>query len=37
MDLPLVPQQNYGKGKYHPQDGAADIVHEVFEEEEEDE
>ena len=30
MDLPLVPEQNHGKAKYHPQYGAANIVHEDF-------
>ena len=26
--LPLIPQQNHGKTEDHPEDGAADIVHE---------
>ena len=30
VDLPLVPKQHHGKTKDHPQDGAANIVHEVF-------
>ena len=37
MYLPLVPQENQREGKYHPQYGAANIVHEVFVEEEADE
>ena len=28
--LPLVPQQNHGKAKDHPQNSAANIVHEGF-------
>jgi hypothetical protein len=32
-DLPLIPQQNHGKTKNHPQNGAADVVHDgVFSE-----
>jgi hypothetical protein len=27
-DLVVVPQHNHGKTKNHPQNGAADIVHE---------
>ena len=27
IDLPLVPQQDHGKTKNHPQNGAADVVH----------
>jgi len=30
VDLPFVPQQNHGKAKYHPQNGAANVVHEDF-------
>ena len=30
MHLPLVPQQHHGKAKNHPQNGAANIVHEDF-------
>src|SRR4029453_12135628 len=30
MDLPLVPQHHHGETKDHPQDGAANVVHEVF-------
>jgi len=30
VDLPLVPQQDHGKAKDHPKDGAADVVHEDF-------
>ena len=30
VNLPLVPQQDHGKTKNHPQNGAANIVHEVF-------
>ncbi len=26
-NLPLVPQKDHGETKYHPQDGAADVVH----------
>ena len=29
-NLPLVPQQDHGKTKNHPQDGAADVVHDGF-------
>ena len=28
VDLPLIPQQNQREAKYHPQNGAADVVHE---------
>ena len=27
INLPLVPQKDHGKTKNHPQDGAADVVH----------
>jgi hypothetical protein len=30
VDLPLIPQQDHGKPKDHPQNGAANIVHEDF-------
>jgi len=30
VDLPLVPQQDHGEAKNHPEDGAADVVHEDF-------
>jgi hypothetical protein len=30
VNLPLVPQQHHGKAKDHPQNGAANIVHEDF-------
>ena len=30
VQLPFVPQQNHGKAKNHPQDGAANVVHEDF-------
>jgi len=33
VDLPLVPQQDHGEAKNHPEDGAADVVHEDFLEE----
>jgi hypothetical protein len=33
VKLPLVPQQDHGKTKNHPKDGATDIVHGVFFEE----
>jgi hypothetical protein len=26
-DLPLIPQQDHGETKNHPQDGAADVIH----------
>jgi hypothetical protein len=31
--LPLIPQQDQGETKNHPQNGATNIVHEVFFEE----
>jgi hypothetical protein len=33
MDLPFVPQQDHGETKNHPQDGATDVVHEDFSDE----
>ena len=30
MNLPVIPQQNHGEAKNHPQNGAANVVHEVF-------
>ena len=30
VQLPFVPQQDHGKTEYHPQDGAADVVHGDF-------
>jgi hypothetical protein len=30
VNLPLIPQQNHGKTKNHPQNGAPNIVHEDF-------
>jgi hypothetical protein len=29
-DLPLVSQKDHGKAKNHPQNGAANVVHEEF-------
>jgi hypothetical protein len=28
--LPLIPQQDHGKTKNHPQNGAPDVVHDGF-------
>jgi hypothetical protein len=30
MDLPLIPKQDHRKTKNHPQNGAANVIHEVF-------
>jgi hypothetical protein len=30
VNLPLVPQKNHGETKDHPQNGAANVIHEVF-------
>src|SRR5690606_3515811 len=30
VHLPFVPEQDHGKAKYHPQDGAPDVVHGDF-------
>ena len=37
MNLPLIPQQHHGEAKNHPQNGAANIVHEDFFREEDEE
>jgi hypothetical protein len=29
-NLPLIPQKDHRKAKNHPQNGAANVVHEVF-------
>jgi hypothetical protein len=30
VNLPLVPQKDHRETKDHPQDGAANVIHEVF-------
>jgi hypothetical protein len=29
-NLPLIPQQDHRETKYHPQDGAANVIHVFF-------
>jgi hypothetical protein len=30
VNLPLIPKQDHGETKNHPQNGAANVIHEVF-------